>query len=127
LELVLLLSVVGTVNLLLTLPCLWFALTSSWRMAPAWCGAFLFYCLTVTFIEALVIGRLTRGPVGPEEYLALGCFNSMQGVSIGVTLGVLRAMGFSWQRRDRVLAGTAESAGKPVLEAPPYVHPLDSP
>jgi hypothetical protein len=128
-ELFVILAIVAPVNLLLTLPCMWIALTSRPQFLAFWGALFGGYVLVITIVETGVLSIFLGSPVEMREYVSLGFFNLMQGVSIAVTLSVLRGSGFSWERR--MAYGAAPTVQeKPMAAASeegPAVHPLDLP
>jgi hypothetical protein len=127
-ELLVILAIVAPVNLLLTLPCMWIALTSRAQFLAFWGSLFAGYVLVITIVETTVLSFFL-GSFQLREYFGLGFFNLMQGVSIAVTLSVLRGSGFSWERRVAYAAAPAvlEKPMAAASESGPAVHPLDLP
>lgn len=126
-------SVLGTVNLLLTLPAMWWSLTASRATAVPLAVVYCVYTVVVTMLEIGVMVMINRSAGSENESFAMGAFNFAQGASVAATLISLRAAGFSWEaRQPDALASTIEPASETAplkeqkLPAEP-IHPLDLP
>lgn len=99
-EIAFILTVVATVNLMLTLPCMWLALTCRRSMFFGLAMLFIVYTCIVSLGELIVIHAVQgRGAADMDEFMGLWLFNSAQGLSIALTLSILRAAGFRWEAR----------------------------
>jgi hypothetical protein len=130
-EITFILTVIATVNLLMTLPCMWLALTCRRGMFVWLAMVFVGYAFVVSLLELIVLHTVQgRSPPDTEEFRGIWLFNTSQGLSIALTLVVLRTAGFRWEVRresdklDGIPAGqTEDPATDGVAEGAP--HPLD--
>ena len=94
-ELFVTLGAVVVCNILVTIPCIWWAFVSTARLVPLVLG-WLFYCAVLTAIEvAFLCGVLRMPPGGPVRIAAVFvALNVAQCVAVFGVLRIFRAMGF---------------------------------
>jgi hypothetical protein len=89
-----LLAIMGIVNLLVVMPCIWWATLRVDRMLLV-LGGWLLYAGLISIMEVFVIGLLTGGRPGlNNEQFYIALFNYAQCACVFVTLLVLRWAGF---------------------------------
>jgi hypothetical protein len=103
------LTLVATVNLLVELPCIWIAFLPAGRLGRFLLGWPL-YTAAVTAGEILAVLALApRPPDSWKQWLSVYLFNVVQGLTVLVVLGALRAVGFQLLRVPRARAVDASS------------------
>ena len=90
-------------NLLIALPCIWWAFTSTATLVRLLFG-WLFYCATISAIAVMCICALIKGPAADkrlEAILGISVFNLSQCIAVLATLLIIRALGFRMVRTPR--------------------------
>jgi hypothetical protein len=90
-------------NLLIALPCIWWAFTSTATLVRLLFG-WLFYCATISAIAVTCICAIIKGPAADkrlEAILGISVFNLSQCIAVLGTLLIIRALGFRMLRTPR--------------------------
>jgi hypothetical protein len=131
--LALILPIVGLVNLLLTLPCMWLALTRRITEIIPLAALLAFYVGLLSLAELVVVNQFLGTADNWEPFLRVLAVNFGQAISIAVTFALLQWTGFRWEPLARSPAHEAlviaEFADRRTLQAPALPespHPLDS-
>lgn len=90
-------SMIAIVNLVVTLPCMWVALGFTFGQCVLLSVVFVGYSYVVTQAELAALEALEGSGPPPDGFTSLWLLNFAQGMSIGITLGILRAAGFNWK------------------------------
>jgi hypothetical protein len=104
-------------NLLLTVPCIWWAFVSTARLVPL-VVRWLFYCAALTAIETIVLFAALPPPSPPEQSkvaMSLLLLNATQCVAVFGVLRIFRALGFRLVRFPKI---DPRAAGRPAGPLP---------
>lgn len=95
------LATVCVFNLFIFLPVTWIALTRQIRDVWRWALGFVGYSLVLSALTATLAQSI--GIYGVAILIvSFWLFGLLEGISIAITLGILRAAGFTWQKRQEL-------------------------
>jgi hypothetical protein len=118
-EMLVVFAVVAICNLLVTIPCIWGAMSRTSRLMLLAVG-WIVYCGLLTAIEVGTVAVVLRGPPLAGELLRaalhLYLFNASQCATVFGTLLLLRALGFQLVRRPKAFR-TGPPPATPVVSS----------